>query len=242
MPTPQVFAFSGMLRTADDELTNAHLLMHALALTGCEAPRVCYLPTALGDAEGAVASQRQRFADDFPGVELSVLTLFPQPGVPDVRRHLLSQDLLLVEGGSVVNLLAVWRAHGLDAVMRECWEAGVVLSGVSAGSLCWHRGGPTDSFRDALDPFTDGLGLLPFSNGVHDDFDDQPRRTTYRRLVADGTLPPGYASEDGVGLHYVGTELREAVSVRRGAQAWWVDRDGARPVPTRYLGPAETAG
>ena len=82
MPTPQVFAYSGMLRTADDELTNAHLLMHALALTGCEAPRVCYLPTALGDAEGAVASQRQRFADDFPGVELSVLTLFPQPSVP----------------------------------------------------------------------------------------------------------------------------------------------------------------
>ena len=242
MHPPQVFAYSGMLRTADDELTNAHLLMHALALTGCEAPRVCYLPTALGDAEEAVAAQRQRFADGFPDVELSVLTLFPQPSVPDVRRHLLSQDLLLVEGGSVVNLMAVWRAHGLDAVMRECWEAGVVLSGVSAGSLCWHLVGPTDSFRDALDPFTDGLGLLPFSNGVHDDFDDQPRRTTYRRLVADGTLPPGYASEDGVGLHYVGTELREAVSVRRGAQAWWVDRDGARPVPTRHLGPAETAG
>ena len=117
----------------------------------------------------------------------------------------------------------------------------MVLSGVSAGSLCWHLGGPTDSFRDALDPFTDGLGLLPFSNGVHDDFADQPRRTTYRRLVADGTLPPGYASEDGVGLHYVGTELREAVSVRRGARAWWVDRAGATPVPTRYLGPV-TAG
>ena len=194
-------------------------------------------------------SQRQRFADGFPDAELSVLTLFPQPSVPDVRHHLLSQHLLLVEGGSVVNLTAVWRAHGLDAVMRECWETGVVLSGVSAVSLCWHLGGPTDSFRDALDPFrdaldpfTDGLGLLPFSNGVHDGFDDPPRRTTYRRLVADGTLPPGYASEDGVGLHYVGTELREAVSVRRGAQAWWVDRDGARPVPTRYLGPAGTAG
>ena len=222
-----------MLRSADDELDNAHLLAHALALTACEAPRVCYLPTALGDAEEAVAAQRQRFADGFPDVELSVLTLFPQPSVPDLRRHLLSQDLLLVEGGSVVNLMAVWRAHGLDAVLRECWEAGVVLSGVSAGSLCWHLGGPTDSFRDALDPFTDGLVRLPFSNGAHDDFDDQPRRTTYRRLVADGALPPGYASEDGVGLHYVGTELREAVSVRRGAQAWWVDRDGTRPVPTR---------
>ena len=82
MPTPQVFAFSGMLRTADDELTNAHLLRHALALTAREAPRVCYLPTALGDAEGAVASQRQRFADELPHAEPSVLTLFPQPSVP----------------------------------------------------------------------------------------------------------------------------------------------------------------
>lgn len=230
-----------MLRTADDELGNVRLLEHAVSLTAPRGrprvwPRVCYLPTALGDAEDAVASQRERFAADLPEVDLSVLTLFPQPSVPDVRRHLLTQDLLLVEGGSVVNLMALWRAHGLAAVMRECWESGVVLSGVSAGSLCWHRGGPTDSFRDALDPFTDGLGLLPYSNGVHDDLDDQPRRTTYRRLVADGTLPPGYASEDGVGLHYVGVELREAVSVRRGARAWWVDRDGATPVPTRYLG------
>jgi peptidase E len=237
VPSPQVFAFSGMLRTEDDELGNVHLLEHALSLTSPQSrPRVCYLPTALGDADAAVTAQRERFATEIPEADLSVLTLFPQPSVPDVRGHLLAQDLLLVEGGSVVNLMAVWRAHGLDQVMREAWQAGVVLSGVSAGSLCWHLGGPTDSFRDALDPFTDGLGLLPYSNGVHDDLDDQPRRTTYRRLVADGTLPPGYASEDGVGLHYVGVALREAVSVRRGARAWWVDRDGATPVPTRYLG------
>jgi len=238
--TPQVFAFSGMLRTAADELTNAHLLVHALGLTACETPRVCYLPTALGDAKEAVASQRQRFADELPDAELSVLTLFPQPSVPDVRRHLLSQDLLLVEGGSVVNLMAVWRAHGLDTVMRECWESGVVLSGVSAGSLCWHVGGPTDSFRDALDPFTDGLGLLPFSNGVHDDFDEQPRREKYRAWIADGTFGPGYASEDGVGLHYIGTDLYEAVTIREGKNAWYVDRSGdggydEKAIPARLI-------
>jgi peptidase E len=126
-------------------------------------------------------------------------------------------------------------------VLRECWQAGVVLAGVSAGSLCWHLGGPTDSYRDALDPFDDGLGFLPWSNGVHDDVAAQPRRATYRRLVASGELAAGYASEDGVGLHYVGTELREAVTVRRGSQAWWVAADGdgghvERAVPTRYLG------
>ena len=108
------------------------------------------------------------------------------------------------------------------------------------GSLCWHVGGPTDSFRDDLDPFTDGIGLLPFSNGVHDDDPDQPRRATYRRMVADRTLPAGYATEDGVGLHFVGTELAEAVTVRPGARAWWVAPEGdgqhvERAVETRLL-------
>ena len=88
------------------------------------------------------------------------------------------------------------------------------------------RGGPTDSFGDSLAPFTDGLGLVPFSNGVHDDLADQPRRPVYRELVATGELAPGYATEDGVGLHYVGTELHEAVTVRPGARAWRVAPDG----------------
>ena len=117
------------------------------------------------------------------------------------------------------SLMAVWRAHGLPEILRECWEAGVVLAGASAGSLCWHRGGPTDSFGDQLAPFTDGLGLVPFSNGVHDDFADQPRRRIYRDLIASGALAGGYATEDGVGLHYVGTALHEAVSVVAGKSA-----------------------
>lgn len=188
--------------------------------------RLCYLPTGVGDSPLAVESIRARIAARHPDVVFSVLTLFPQPNVADVRAHLLDQDVLLVEGGSVVNLMAVWRAHGLRGIMRECWEAGVVLAGASAGSLCWHTGGPTDSYGDSLDPFTDGIGLLPFSNGVHDDFDDQPRRQVYRELVAAGTLDAGYASEDGVGLHYVGASLHEAVTLRPRSQAWWVEPDG----------------
>jgi peptidase E len=86
----------------------------------------------------------------------------------------------------VVNLVAVWRAHGLPEILRECWETGVVLTGASAGSLCWHVGGPTDSYRDNLDPFTGGLAFLPYSNGVHDDLDDQPRRTAFRELIGNG--------------------------------------------------------
>ena len=105
----------------------------------------------------------------------------------------------------MVNLMAVWRAHGLPRILRRCWAAGIVLAGASAGSLCWHVGGPTDSFSDRLDPFTGGLGLLPYSNGVHDDFPGQPRREVYRTMIAEGVLPGGYATEDGTGLHYQGT-------------------------------------
>ena len=227
----QVFAFSGVLEPRPGERGNRPLLDHVLALGGSrrvtEGPvRLCYVPTAVGDDPAAVTAYQRVFGgrDD---VVLSVLRLSPQPNLPDVRAHLLTQDVVLVEGGSVVNLMAVWRAHGLPAVLRECWWAGIVLAGPSAGSLCWHVGGPTDAWSTEdsgqLAPFTEGLGLLPFSNGVHDDAAGQPRRSVYRSMVASRELPGGYATEDGVGLHYLGTELAEAVTVRPGARAWRVD-------------------
>jgi peptidase E len=155
------------------------------------------------------------------------------PNVPDVRAHLLDQDVIWVGGGSVANLLAVWRVHRLDEVMRECWTAGVVLGGVSAGSLCWHVGGPTDSFGVELRPVTNGLALLPYGNGVHYDSEEQ-RRPLLHSLVADRTLPTSYATDDGVGLYYEGTELVEAVSDRPGVAAYKVERspDG-RALETR---------
>jgi len=220
----QIFAFSGILRPGPNQKSSFDLIEHAIGLAPAAAgrTRVCYLPTAVGDAQAAV-DHMTSVLDGRPDIEFSVLRLFTQPSVPDVRGHLVSRDVLLVEGGSVVNMMAIWRAHGLAEVMRDCWDAGVVLAGWSAGSMCWHLGGPTDSFSDALDPFIDGLALLPYSNGVHDDFDGQPRQHVYRRLVAEQILPAGYASEDGVGLHYVGTDLSEAVSVVPGKQAWWVE-------------------
>jgi peptidase E len=216
-----VFAFSGLLKLRPGERSRA-LVDHAVSLAGDGPKRVCFIPTAVGDARDVIESVSALFTG-CTQVDLSVLTLFTQPSVPDVHAHLLTQDVLLVGGGSVVNLMAVWRAHQLAHVMRECWQAGVVLAGWSAGSLCWHLGGPTDSFGDSLAPFTDGLGFLPYSNGVHDDLDDQPRRSAYRQYVAHGALTAGYATEDGVGLHYVGNDLNEAVSIREHARAWWVE-------------------
>lgn len=223
----RIFAFSGILKPQPSGPPPDALVNFAIGLAATSRPvrRLCYIPTAVGDRQDAIDHCAARFADR-DDIEFSVLRLFTQPSVPDVRAHLLSQDVILVEGGSVVNLIAVWRAHGLPQVLRECWAAGTVLTGASAGSLCWHVGGPTDSYRDSLDPFTGGLTFLPHSNGVHDDLDDQPRRAAFRELIANGELPAGYATEDGVGLLYAGTTLLEAVTILPGRHAWHVTPDG----------------
>ncbi len=194
----------------------------AFELAGSPArPRLCYLGTALGDNPFHTAAVYEAFIGR--DVDVSHLAAFPMPTVEDVRAHLLAQDVVWVGGGSVAGLLAMWRLHGWDRIFREVWEAGIVLGGVSAGSLCWHVGGTTDSFGPQLRPVTDGLALLPHSNSVHYDSEEQ-RRPLYHRLVAEGVLPPGYATDDGVGLHYRGTELVEAVSDTPGKGAYRVDR------------------
>lgn len=200
------------------------MIEHAIALSGAgERPRVCLLETALGDQPGAYARWYEAMARDRPDVRPSHLALFPMPNVEDPRGHLLAQDVIWVGGGSVANLLAVWRAHGLPEILADAWRAGVVLGGVSAGSLCWHVGGTTDSFGPDLRLVTGGLALLPFSNTPH--YDSEPgRRPLYQKLVGDGLLPAGWATDDGVGLHFRGSELVEAVADRPGKKAWRLER------------------
>ena len=198
------------------------LTTHAVDLAGVtgRAPRVCFLATASGDNPWVI----QAFYDAarYAGYQASHLALFPMPNVADIGAHLLEQDVVWVWGGSVAGLLAMWRLHAVDTALRAAWEAGVVLTGVSAGSICWHEGGITDSFGPDLRPVTDGLGLLPGSNGVH--YDSEPRRRpVFQRLVGDGTLPPGYATDDGVGLLYRGTKLVEALSEKPGQAAYRVE-------------------
>ena len=198
------------------------LVEHALSLTGTETPRVCALYTATGDDVARIA-QWYACWSAYGRVTASHVALLPMPNVDDLRRHLLDQDAVYVGGGSVAGLMALWRLHGLHEVFAEAHEAGVVLFGVSAGSLCWHVGGTTDSFGPQLRPWTDGLGLVPGSNCPHYDSEAR-RRPLYQRLVAEGALPPGYAADDGVGLHYRDGTLFEAVRDREGAAAWRVER------------------
>jgi len=206
------------------EKSSSALDDYVLSLTGRERPRVCFLPTASGDADHYVVRFYRRFA---PTCDASHVSLFRRDqgtsGVEDdLASHLLAQDLIYVGGGNVVSMLGAWRAYGLDAILRSAWRAGVVLCGPSAGSLCW--------FAEALSAFhgaprrVRGLGLLPYSNCVH--YDAEPdRRVEYHRFVGDG-MRPGFAADDGVALHFRGTLLERVVSSRRHAGAYRVQPAG----------------
>ena len=197
----------------------------AADLAGAKAhPRLCVIATAVGDDSSRLAAVHNAFSK--LGFISSHLALFPMPNVPDVRAHLLAQDVIWVGGGSTANLLALWRLHGLDLVLRECWEAGVVLTGVSAGSLCWHVGGTTDSFGPTLQLVTNGLAFLPHSNSPHHDAEEQ-RRPLIHSLIAEGVLPDGYATENGTGLVFYGTELQDAFTEVAGKLAYSLTRHGA---------------
>ncbi len=229
---PTILATSGGLKLGHrTRYEFAPLSEYAVELAGVtgRAPRICLLTTALGDDRAMLTLLYE--AAQVAGWVPSHLALFPMPNVPDISAHLLAQDVIWVGGGSAAGLLAMWRLHGVDVAMRTAWEAGVVLTGVSAGSLCWHVGGTTDSFGPDLRPVTNGLALLPFSNGVHYDSESQ-RRPLFHRLVAEGTLPDGYATSDGAGLLYRGTEFVEALIERDGAAAYSVAGVNGRAVET----------
>ncbi len=230
---PTILATSGgFCRGERTQLLPGPLLNAAIDLAGApRRPKLCHLGTASGDQQ----YWKAWINDAFVGTDVWVthLDLFPMPNVADMRAHLLAQDVIWVGGGSVAGLLAMWRLHGLDEIFHEVWQAGVVLGGVSAGSICWHTGGVTDSFGPALRTVTNGLGLLPYANGVHYDSQTQ-RRPLLQRLVAEGTLPDAYATDDGVGLLYRGTQLVEALSECPDAAAYRITRDAVgRAVETR---------
>jgi peptidase E len=213
---------------------------YVLSLTGAARPRVCFLPTASGDADHYVVRFYRRFSPDCHASHVSLFRRDQGTGgvEDDLATHLLAQDLIYVGGGNVVSMLGAWRAHGLDAILRRAWRRGIVLCGPSAGSLCW--------FEQALSAFhgapriVRGLGLLPYSNCVH--YDAEPeRREEYHRFVADG-MRAGYAAEDGVALHFRATELERVVSSRPHGSAFLVESSGDRVRETRleadYLGGA----
>ena len=229
-PTIAAFGGGGLVSAPDDPLID-----WLFSLSGAERPRVCFVPTAVGDSLPYVAAFYRTCASR--SCAPSDLPLFARDG-SDVREKLLAQDVIWVGGGNTANLLAVWRTHGVDVAMRDAWEAGVVLAGSSAGMICWFEASITDSFGPALDVLNDGLGFLPGSACPHYDGEER-RRPVYRGAVADG-FPAGYAADDRVALLFRGTSLEECVTSRPEASGWRVELGAGgevveRALPTRLL-------
>src|SRR3954453_20248220 len=232
----QIVAFGG--GGFSMERGNTLLDDYVLGLVAAERPRVCFLPTASGDADHYIVRFYRAF--DPARCEPSHVSLFRRDGgAGDVHEHILRSDIVYVGGGSVLSLLGTWRAHGLDTTLRLAWEQGTVLCGVSAGSLCW--------FESALSAFhgppqlVDGLGLLPHSNCVHFDA-ERDREGAFRQHLLDG-MCSGYAAEDGSALHFVGERLANVVTSRPKARAFRMRRTEAgrierRALPAQYLGAA----
>jgi dipeptidase E len=227
---PQIVGLGG---SGDTDEATARLLAHVVGLAGKASPKVCVVPTATGDDPAGVL----RLYERLPSTAVSSwLPVFPWPP-QGLREFVLGHDVVFVGGGNTANMLSIWRVHGLDAILREAWAAGVVLTGWSAGMICWFEAGVTDSFGPQLDGMRDGLGFLPGSACPHYDGEER-RRPVYRAAVAGG-FPGGYAADDHAALRFDGTDLVECVAGRAGASAWSVALDDGevveRALPTRVL-------
>jgi peptidase E len=216
VPAKRILALGG--HDFDRRAGNDAICDLIVELADSPRPKACLLPTASGDPEDQIVRFRRAFGerDCLP----SVISLFRLGENPvDVREELLGQDVIYAGGGSLVNLIAIWRAHGLDQVLRECWREGILIAGQSAGAMCWFRGGITSSQGEPS--VADGLGLLPGSACVH--YLTEPvRRRRFLRAISTGELEPGLGLEDQTGALFEDTELAETFTARDGAAVWEV--------------------
>jgi peptidase E len=219
--TPRIVAFGGW---AEEPLWE-----YLFGLTERPRPRLLIVPTASADDPRLVVDVYERFR---ARADVSHLAFFPWPP-PDLRKRVLEQDVIAVGGGNTANMLAVWRVHGFDRILREAWENGVLLCGGSAGAICWFEAGVTDSFGPQLEGMRDGLGFLAGSACPHYD-GEELRRPRYTELVRDG-FPPGIAIDDRAAARFDGTGLAEVLATSEGSRAYRVTAEGEEPLPARLL-------
>ncbi|MCZ8536847.1 peptidase E [Paenisporosarcina quisquiliarum] len=194
-------------------------------------PKICFIGTASGDAEGYI----ERFYNFFrmEECEATHLSLF-KPHTRDIKNFIMNQDILYVGGGNTKNLMALWREWEIDVAIRQAYDQGTILAGLSAGSLCWFEDGITDSYGDELEPIS-CLGILRGSHCPHYD-GEESRRPTYQKFIQEGKVGSGYAADDGVALHFIDEELHKIVSSREHAKGYQVDKDKESILTTHYLG------
>lgn len=217
----------GFLMEPENPLLDRYILQQS----DKERPKICYIGTASGDAQSMIDNFYSFFNEQ--NCEPSHLSLF-KPPVRDLERYVLEKDIIYVGGGNTKNLLALWREWGLDEILKKALDRGIVLAGISAGSICWFEEGVTDSYGDGLEPLK-ALGFLKGSNCPHYD-GEADRRPTYRKLVDEGTLQPGIAADDGAAIHYIDGEMKRIVSSRPDAKAYFVSPGKEEELETVYLG------
>jgi len=217
------------------EPENPLLDRYILGLSKKEIPKICFVPTASGDSDRYIVRFYSAFAQQL--CKPSHLSLFNLP-TNDLRSFVLEQDIIYVGGGNTKNLIALWKEWGLDHILREAWERGIILCGLSAGSICWFEEAVTDSIPKQM-TVLQCLGFLKGSNCPHYD-GEQERRPSYHRLLSQGLISEGYAADDGVGLHFIGDKLEKIVSSRLHAKAYRLEKIGETvketPIEPTYLG------
>jgi dipeptidase E len=215
----QIIAMGGGGFSMEPE--NLLLDQYVLKQSGKISPEVCFVPTASGDAQGYI----ERFYQSFETLDCKPthLSLF-KPPTADLEEYVLSKDVIYVGGGNTRNLIILWKEWGLDQIFRKAWERGIVLAGLSAGSICWFEEGVTDSIPGELTPLT-CLGFLKGSNCPHYDGESE-RRPAYHKLVGSKKIQTGIAADDGVALHYIDEKLNKIVSSRENAAAYSVGING----------------
>ena len=212
----QIIALGGGGFSMEPE--NPLLDQYILKQSGKKKPKVCFVPTASADSTDYTLRFYKAMAQF--SCTPSALPLF-MPPTSDIRSYVLEKDIIYVGGGSTKNLMALWREWGLDNILREAWNQGIVLAGISAGSLCWFEHGITDSIPGDLTPIS-CLSFLKGSNCPH--YSAEPkRRPFFQRYIKEKQISSGIAADDGVALHYIGRELKKVVSSRPHAQAYRVE-------------------
>ncbi len=196
-----------------------------------EIPKIGFIGTASGDDEGYIKKFYQAFHTE--NCEPTHLSLF-KPHTREIKKYIMAQDILYVGGGNTKNLMALWREWELDVAIRQAYDKGTILAGLSAGSLCWFEDGITDSYGADLEPIS-CLGILRGSHCPHYD-GEESRRPAYEKFIRDGIITSGYAADDGVALHFIDEELHEVVSSRPKARGYRVDKEKETQLPTHYLG------
>ena len=207
---------------------NTAFIRYMAALTGKKRPRICYLPSASADSTAGTLSFYKSCAtiDVEPHVQnVFIESLSQKEGWDEV---FLSMDAIVCSGGNTLNQQAIWKAQGIDVVLRQAWEKGIVLGGASAGSLCWFDEGTTDSRPKALS-IVKCLGFIKGSHSPHYDA-EAGRRPLYQKLIASGEMKAGYACDNDAGIYFEDNDVKRVVSARAGAKVYYVSMAGGKIV------------